>query len=646
MPQVDIVSDAFESSPGALEKTAKSILAQSFADWQWTVAAQLGMPPSLPSDGRIRVVQSESRAAALNDALATSAPYVAVVEAGQTIGPTALERWLWFLAGAPEHNSVSAFGESSAEVGAWLSRRTAFERAGGFDAARPQRPPRIAVPPIRPPHGAFVVDSGDNPNAPLQESIPFSNRRETNSPRLLVIGTWMALGGADKVLLDVLDGLAQHGWEATVATTTPTEHTWQSAYAARTTDLFALEEFLHLADYPRFLVYLIESRQPDAVLIANSELGYRLTPYLRARCPKTPFVDLLHSETEDWNRGGYPRFSLDYAPFLDRTIVVSEHLRRWLTDRGRDPSNVEVSYANVDTSELSPDPARRMQTRRRFALPADAPVVLFAGRVSEDKQPHVIVDTLARLARRQAPFTAVVAGDGPDLRWLERAASRRGLNSRLRLTGGLGHKDVVALMQTADVFFLPSRTEGIALTIYEAMACGLAVVGADVGGQSELVTPETGILVPRSDADGEAEAYANAIEPLLRDPALRLALGKAARTRVVDEFDLHRTGPHVVGLLQRAIESHRDSPPASIPLPAVRAWATEVVELTRLARANDLLWRRSVGRIRTEHVSWRERLYLALRFAAAPIYRYGIRHGWRFLPRARRLVERLLVGTM
>jgi hypothetical protein len=277
-------------------------------------------------------------------------------------------------------------------------------------------------------------------------------------------------------------------------------------------------------------------------------------------------------------------------------------------------------------------------------LQADEPVVLFAGRVSEDKQPNVIVGTLARLAAGQAPFTAVVAGDGPDLRWLERAVRRGGFESRVRLTGALGHDEVVALMQAADVFFLPSRTEGIALTIYEAMACALPVVAARVGGQAELVTPETGVLVSRSDPKQEAEAYANAIERLLRDRALRLAIGQAARARVVEEFDLRRTGSRFAGLLQDAIETRRTNPPASIPLSAARAWATEVMELTRMARVGDRMWRGNLDGS-TERLSPREGLYAALRVGAGPAYRYGLRRGWRVLPAARRLVQRLLLSS-
>ena len=65
------------------------------------------------------------------------------------------------------------------------------------------------------------------------------------------------------------------------------------------------------------------------------------------------------------------------------------------------------------------------------------------------------------------------------------------------MLGGVPNEKMRDLLAAADIFFLPSRWEGIALAIYEAMSMGVAVVGAIVGGQAELVTPECGVLIPR-----------------------------------------------------------------------------------------------------------------------------------------------------
>ena len=147
-------------------------------------------------------------------------------------------------------------------------------------------------------------------------------------------------------------------------------------------------------------------------------------------------------------------------------------------------------------------------------------------------------------------------------------------------------------MAASDVFFLPSRYEGIALTLYEALACGLPVVGARVGGQAELVTKDVGILVDPSNPEEETVRYADALASLLSNADRRRAMGVAARARIVTDFRLEQMGERMNRLLEHAIELHR-SAPGPIPSPRMaRVAATEAIELTRLAGETSWLWTR------------------------------------------------------
>ena len=88
-------------------------------------------------------------------------------------------------------------------------------------------------------------------------------------------------------------------------------------------------------------------------------------------------------------------------------------------------------------------------------------------------------------------------------------------------------------MAAADLFLLTSLSEGISVTLLEAMAAALPIVATDVGGNSEVVVHgQTGLLAPRGDADGLAQA----IVTLLRDPAERQAMGQAGRRRLLEQF--------------------------------------------------------------------------------------------------------------
>jgi glycosyltransferase involved in cell wall biosynthesis len=101
----------------------------------------------------------------------------------------------------------------------------------------------------------------------------------------------------------------------------------------------------------------------------------------------------------------------------------------------------------------------------------------------------------------------------------------------------------------SDVFIAPSEIEGIARSLYEAMAMGCIPVVSDVGGQRELVVPGTGSLVP---ADGDdATRYVDGVRPFL-DRASRERASAAARAHIVSTFDTQRTVAIVCDTLMRA----------------------------------------------------------------------------------------------
>ena len=138
------------------------------------------------------------------------------------------------------------------------------------------------------------------------------------------------------------------------------------------------------------------------------------------------------------------------------------------------PERISVCYTNVDVEDLRPDAGAppfvrqdlgpRSQRCRSSCMPA---------RICSQKQPDVFAATILRLHERGLKFAALVAGSGPDSEWLRSFVIEHGLHDRVRLLGEVPPEQVKALMQASDIFFLPSAREGIALSIYEAMACGL-----------------------------------------------------------------------------------------------------------------------------------------------------------------------------
>ena len=454
------------------------------------------------------------------------------------------------------------------------------------------------------------------PHDTVPDLLPWRNRLRKDSSRLLMIVPWLSLGGADKFNLDLVEQLTQRGWEVTIAATLKSDHSWLPAFARLTPDIFILHHFLRLVDYPRFLRYLIQSRQVDTVLIANSELGYSLLPYLRAYCPHVAFADFCHMEEECWKNGGYPRMAVEYQDLLDGTIVSSEHLRGWMAKRNADTERIHVCYTNIDPEKWRPLESERrafvrQELRQEFGVEASLPMLVYAGRLCDQKQPKVFGHTLLRLRQENTCWVAVVAGDGPDLEWLQTFVKRQALGDHVYLLGALPNERIREVMASADVFFLPSQWEGIALSCYEAMACELPVVGADVGGQRELVTPECGVLIPRSNGEHEAERYAKVLAELLRDAPRRQRMGAAGRRRVCAHFQLEEMTNRMIELLQTTMDVHATQPRPAPRLSLGGTCANQAVENARLADALEQLWQEQKEERRWQKLAEeRERLVL------------------------------------
>ena len=191
----------------------------------------------------------------------------------------------------------------------------------------------------------------------------------------------------------------------------------------------------------------------------------------------------------------------------------------------------------VDTERFAParpggggDPLRI-----RLGLPADAPVVVQVGEISERKGQLTTLEAAARV-RAACPgvrfvFLGIERSPPPYLAALQAVVARDRLAEAVVWAGR--REDVAELLPWATVAVLPSLDEPFSLAGLEAMACGRPLIASNVGGFPEMVTAGvTGLLVPPRDATALAEALIG----LLREPAKADAMGAAGRARALAEF--------------------------------------------------------------------------------------------------------------
>ncbi len=204
----------------------------------------------------------------------------------------------------------------------------------------------------------------------------------------------------------------------------------------------------------------------------------------------------------------------------DRHLANSRAVARHLVkDLGFPAQRVAVVPNVLDLDALDrATPIDRMGEN----LPPDVPLLVWAGRMDPVKRLPLLVRALACL-KRSIDFRAVLLGDGPHRRSVESAVRDGGLTGFVRLPGW--RDDVARWLKSAEVFVLPSRTEGAPNALLEAMACGCCVVASDIPACREALDPGvTGLLC---DAD-DPEPYAEAILALLHDPVRRQSMAQAA----------------------------------------------------------------------------------------------------------------------
>jgi glycosyltransferase involved in cell wall biosynthesis len=220
-------------------------------------------------------------------------------------------------------------------------------------------------------------------------------------------------------------------------------------------------------------------------------------------------------------------------PLTTVTVCVAEGERAaGLRARTCAAHNTVVIHNGVEL-----DVPRRRHTTGRAT-------VLAVGRLRHPKDFGTLVRAAA--AAPEGTLCVRVAGDGPERAALETEIER--LEAPVELLGERG--DVAELLATADVFVLPSRSEGLPMSVLEAMAAGLPVIASRVGGVGELVVDgTTGMLVP----PGDVNALARALERVAGDPGLRVRMGQAGRRRAEVEFGLDRCRRAHVDLYRAAL---------------------------------------------------------------------------------------------
>lgn len=353
-------------------------------------------------------------------------------------------------------------------------------------------------------------------------------------PRVLVLIKGLGVGGAERLVVDLVTGPGRVDYELACVLGT------QQALAP---ELEAAGVPVHRLGATgsvdlRWTLALRRVLMAERFDVLHAHLPYAAAfGRLVARSlPPQRRPRLVYTEHSLWSKAAVlTRFANRATVGLDDALfVVSEPARAALPARLRPGAQVVVHGVDQRRTGalLDQGAALRSSVRHELGVADDEVLALTVANLRAEKGHDVLLEAARRLAASHLRLRFVVVGGGP---LADQVAARRdelGLAGRLDL---LGHRDdAMRLMAGADLFVLPSHQEGLPVALMEAMSMGLPVVATDVGGVRTIVTDQVEGLVVAPGRPGE---LAEAVARLAEDAPLRSALGVAAR-RASTAFDI------------------------------------------------------------------------------------------------------------
>ncbi|MCI0555204.1 MAG: glycosyltransferase family 4 protein [Anaerolineae bacterium] len=367
----------------------------------------------------------------------------------------------------------------------------------------------------------------------MTKDFPDSEKKHFS---ILLIGTQMAIGGAQRGLFDQARWFKSHGCKVVVAFFYDKEGFH--------------EKWKQLVDFP---VHNLQAYKRGAGLLRQSTLLLRGLWRLWGLLIRERF-DVVETFTHDSNLLGLPPAWFAQVPVRIAThrgkieafprwrqilhsvlinigiahtlIAVSEQTRQQAMDEGVWENRITVIPNGVkplDTSLVN-----RVVVRKDLGLNESDIFLLSIGRLTYQKGHEFLVQAMSEVVNHFPNAKAGICGDGPLHSQLEKQILQAGLSNHVRLLGAW--EDVSPLLASTEIFILPSRWEGLSRALMEAMAAGLPVIAAQVDGIRDLITDGVnGLLVPSEDAG----RLGNSILQLIEDAEMRKRLAAAGQAHVL-----------------------------------------------------------------------------------------------------------------
>lgn len=377
---------------------------------------------------------------------------------------------------------------------------------------------------------------------------------EKRSLSILLLGTQMATGGAQKVLLDQAKWFHQRGHKVVVAFFYDKEgflSKWQAVSEFPIIDLKAIQIWrgkgILLMTGLFSLWRLIRRERIEVIETFTHDSNILGLPI--AWIAGVPVRLGSHHGVID----GFPRWRQWLHTFIvnhmaDAVIAVSAKMKDQAALEGIGSEHVIVIQNGIESVSL--EGVNRSEVRKEAGLEDKDIFLLSVGRLVYQKAHQILVSAMPLVLSEFPDVKLGICGDGLLRSQLELQIKELELVQNVRLLGKSDH--VARFLSAADIFVLPSRWEGLPIALLEAMSVGLPIVATAVEGVDEVVLDgEHGLLVDVEDVNGLAQA----ILQLLRNPEMRKKMGDASRARLQNFYSIDHMAGRYLSLMIEKLES-------------------------------------------------------------------------------------------
>ena len=286
----------------------------------------------------------------------------------------------------------------------------------------------------------------------------------------------------------------------------------------------------------------LERLKPDIVhaSLTLSPLDFRL-PELCNEI-NVPLIGTFHPAFDTKNRNltattqqlTYQLYAPSLAKF-DKIIVFSEPQKKVLEKLGVSNKKQIVIPNGVDENIWKPFTERNKKYDQVRKIIGEQRIFLYMGRIANEKNIEALLRSWRQIKSNNCKL--VIVGDGPMKPTLESSFSNLGKDKLVWWGSEMDLETRVAIMQMAEVFFLPSLVEGLSLSLLEAMSTGTACVATDAGADGEVLNNGAGIVISTDNVSTQLKTI---IPILVEHPSFTKALGEKARERVFNRYTLKK----------------------------------------------------------------------------------------------------------